>query len=129
MAGREFWEPFAGQEGGPKTVQRQVRDGVLMALQSSPTAGDLYLTAAWLEALTDGFGLRGRELLRASHVFAPRELSLVRGRLRLAALVWPLLGPQDHDALRKDFATYRNAEPRRAAELQAVFAIEGIEIE
>ena len=65
MTGRAFWEPFAGQEGSLKTVQRQVRDGVLMALQSSPTAGDLYLTAAWLEALTDGFGLRGRELLRA----------------------------------------------------------------
>jgi hypothetical protein len=129
MAGREFWEPFAGQEGGPKKVQRQVRDGILLALQSSPAAGDLYLTAAWLESLTDGFGLRGRELLRASHIFAPRELSLVRGRLRFAALVWPLLGPSDHEALRKDFVTYRNAEPGPAAKLRAVFALEGIEIE
>ena len=72
MTGREFWEPFAVQEGSLKYVQRQVRDGVLMALQSSPTSGDLYLTAAWLEALTDGFGLRGRELLRG-HMSLRRE--------------------------------------------------------
>jgi hypothetical protein len=124
-----FWQPFGRLPGGLRGAQRRARDGILLALRAAPTSGDLYLTAAWLESMTDGFGKRGQDLLQASHVFAPRELAVVRGRLILGGRVWPLLSPEQRKALQADLATFRRVDAVGAAAFEARLVEEGLRLE
>ena len=77
---REFWMPLTKERETPRALQQATLDGVIEALHKAPMAGDLYLAAAWIEIRTAGFGSRARELLKASHIFAPRELPLIGDR-------------------------------------------------
>lgn len=125
----EFWDAFDRQEGGRRVAQRLTRDGILLALRSAPTSGDLYLTASWLESVTDGFGTRGQALLEASHVFAPRELAAIRGRLILGGRVWPLLSPEQRKALQADLAIFRSVDAPGAAAFEKRLAEEGMRLQ
>lgn len=129
MMRREFWDAFDQVEGGRRAAQRQTRDGILLALRAAPTSGDLYLTAAWLESVTDGFGARGQALLEASQVFAPRELSVIRGRLILGSRVWPLLSPARRKALQADLAIFRSVDAPGAADFEKRLAEEGMRLQ
>lgn len=125
----EFWQPFDQLRGGRGDAQRQTRDGILIALRSAPTSSDLYLTAAWLESVTDGFGKRGQELLQASHVFAPRELALIQGRLILGGRVWPLLSEAQRDALKADLTIFRSVDAKGAAAFEKRLTEEGMRLQ
>jgi hypothetical protein len=125
----EFWDPFDRLNSGQRSAQRLTRDGILLALRSAPTSGDLYLAAAWLESLTDGFGARGQALLEASHVFAPREFVVIKGRLILGGRVWPLLSPEQRKALQADLAIFRSVDAPGAAEFEKRLAQEGMTLQ
>lgn len=122
----DFWQPLAASGQDLLVMKGAVRDGILKTLAGNPMAGDLWLAAASLEATLSGFGTRGREMLRASHVFAPREMPMVIGRLDFAPLVWPLLKPEDRALLKADLDMVRQAQPQRAAAIEQALAKEGV---
>lgn len=126
MMRQDFWQPFARLPQGSRGIQRMVRDGVLQALRAAPTSGDLYVAAAWLETATDGFGSQAQRLFEASHSFAPRELPLVRARLQLGGIVWPLLGPEARDQMMADFAIFTEVAPAEAAEAGRALTAQGV---
>lgn len=121
-----FWKPFATGGQTPRAMQQAVRDGLLLALRRAPMAGDLYLAAAALETRIDGFGSRGRALLKASHTFAPRELPFVINRLSMAPLVWPLLKDEDRLLMKADLETLRRVQPERASKIEEALAKDGV---
>ena len=129
MMRRSWWDAIS-TEGRPRRQAREgVRDGVLLALQQAPAAGDLYLLAAALETTLQGYTAQTGELLRSSSSFAPRELPVVLERLRFAPLVWPLLGDGDRARYAADFAVYARAEPDRAAKLRDELAAAGVSLQ
>jgi hypothetical protein len=121
-----FWTPFAAEGQTPRAAQQVMRNGLLQALSRAPMLGDLYLAAAWLEVRIEGFGARGRALLKASHRFAPRELPFVVNRLSMAPLVWALLKDEDRALLRADLETLRRVQPERADKIEAALAKDGV---
>lgn len=121
-----FWQPLAVKGQSPRAIQVEVRDGLLLALKASPASGDLYLVAAWLDMVTDGFSDRSRALLRFAQAYAPRELPFVVERLNLAPLVWPLLDAEGRKLFATDLEVLRSVQPERAARLVQALAEEGV---
>lgn len=121
-----FWERLTAKGHSPRTIQAEVRDGLLLALRESPASGDLYLAAAWLDTVTDGFSARTQALMIAAQVYAPRELPFVVERLNLAPLVWPLLDAEGRKPFSSDFQVLRSMQPERAAQLAQRLAEDGV---
>ena len=125
----ESWQALTTPGASPRAAQVKVRDGLLLALERNPAAGDLYLAAAALETRLDGFTDRSLALLRSSRIFAPRELPVLRARLAFAATVWTLLDEEDRQAMRADFAVLRSTEPKIADQMLKALANSGVGLE
>lgn len=125
----EYWSPLLRKGETARPIETAMREGILLALRRSPAAGDLYLAAAALDARIEGFDERALGYFRASRIFAPRELPVLRARLALGATVWGLLEDDDRAGLRSDFALLEHHAPRQAEALKRLFTAAGVTFE
>jgi len=91
MTDEAFWRGPAAEAAGRRSLQMKMREAVLMALQQAPAAGDLWLAAAFLRTILDGFDERAVRYLAASYRFAPGEGQVAYARAGLITHVLPLL--------------------------------------
>lgn len=76
-----FWDELAPPGTDRTPIYSLMDRATKSALKSLPLAGDLWLFAAWLRTMTNGFDEKAAEYLLLSQRFTPREKTLVLSRL------------------------------------------------
>lgn len=112
MTDDAFWSGLAADEASRRALQTLVREAVLGSLSQAPAAGDLWLAAASLQTVLDGFDAHAAAYLAASYRFAPREGQVAYGRAGLIAHVLPLLDGELAEAAAGDLALIEATYPR-----------------
>ncbi len=107
MAGPDFFDGVAASERKRQFLVTILREGVATALQSAPTAGDLWLSMAYLETVSAGFGPRAHKALFNSWQMAPQAAALAPVRARFASLVAGFLDSEGQAALYRDLELVR----------------------
>jgi hypothetical protein len=112
MTGDAFWTGVAAEEASRRALQISVREAVLRSLQQTPMAGDLWLAAAYLHTMLDGFDADAAGYLAASYRFTPREGQVAYPRAGLIAHVLPVLDGPLAEAAAGDLALIATTYPR-----------------
>jgi hypothetical protein len=112
MTDDAFWTGAAAEEASRRALQRNVREAVLRSLRKAPMAGDLWLAAAHLHTILDGFDADAAGYLAASYRFAPREGQVAFARAGLIAHVLPVLDGTLAEAAAEDLAPIAVTYPR-----------------
>ena len=126
MARQEFWADISADAATQRAAKEAALDGVLLALQTEPGAGDLYFCAAWLETTLSGFTERPRRLLRASHIFSKHELDIAVERLLLAPLIWTFLDDAEKTDLKRDLDLVTQLHSNSAAQILRELEEQGV---
>lgn len=112
MTDDAFWTGVAAEEASRRALQISVREAVLQSLQQAPMAGDLWLAAAYLHTILDGFDADAAGYLAASYRFAPHEGQVAYARAGLIAHVLPVLDGPLAEAAAGDLALIEATYPR-----------------
>ena len=91
MARSDFWPDIVRSEAERRALLGVVEEGLVQALATAPSAGDLWLAASQIRSRTTGFDKQAETYLRASYLMAPREGDLARLRHIYLSSVGPLL--------------------------------------
>ena len=86
-----FWSRLARSENERRRFLAISSRGLDEALSRAPLSGAMWLAAAKLRTLQDGFDATAETYLRRSYVLAPREAGVAADRLAFTASVRPLL--------------------------------------
>ncbi len=95
-----FWSGLAQSEADRRGFIALSSRALDHALSRAPLSGAMWLAAAKLRTLQDGFDARAEIYLRRSYVLAPKEAGVAADRLAFTGSIRPLLR-EDFDA---DFA-------------------------
>ncbi|HEX2255838.1 MAG TPA: hypothetical protein VHG92_03890 [Afifellaceae bacterium] len=112
MTDHAFWSGVAADEPARRALQAGMREAVLLGLHQAPVAGDLWLAAAALHTMLDGFDDRAAGYLAASYQFAPREGQVAYARAGLIAHVLPVLDRPLAEAAAGDLALIEATYPK-----------------
>ncbi len=93
-----FWSGLARTEAGRRGFITLSSRALDHALLRAPLSGAMWLAAAKLRTLQDGFDARAEIYLRRSYVLAPKEAGVAADRLAFTGAIWPLLR-EDFDAV------------------------------
>lgn len=91
MTRPDYFSSVADNEMERRKLLIGVEDGIVEALGTAPSAGDLWFAASHVRSRTTGFDRIAEDYLAASYLTAPREGDLARMRHVFLAGVAPLL--------------------------------------
>lgn len=113
MTDDAFWSGLAPSEADRRRFIALSSGGLDLALSRAPLSGAMWLAAAKLRTLQDGFDATAETYLRRSHVLAPREAGVAADRLVFTGSIRLLLrGDFEADFVR-DSRVVCQAEPHR----------------
>lgn len=87
----DFLSPVIDDEAARREVILKLEDGIVEALGTAPSAGDLWFAASLIRSRIVGFDRVAEDYLAASYLTAPREGDLARLRYVYLSQVAPLL--------------------------------------
>ena len=91
MTRPDFLSPVVDNEADRQSLLISLEDGIVEALGTAPSSGDLWFAASYVRSRTTGFDRIAEDYLAASYLTAPREGDLARLRHVYIANVSPLL--------------------------------------
>ncbi len=97
MMNDPFWSGLARSEADRRRFIAVSSLGLDEALRRAPLSGAMWLAAAKLRTLQDGFDAKAETYLRRSYVLAPKEAGVAADRLAFTGSIRPLLR-DDFDA-------------------------------
>jgi len=123
MTNDAFWSGLARSQAERRRLIAVSSRGLDEALSRAPLSGAMWLAAAKLRTLQDGFDARAETYLRRSYVLAPKEAQVAADRLAFTASIRPLLrGDIDADFSR-DIRIVCQTAPGRNRALSRFFAL------
>ena len=111
MMDLSFYEGLWTRERDRVPVLKMLEEGILAALSTAPSAGELWLAATKTRALHTGFDKKAESFLATSYLMAPREADIARARMVFVDSVSRLLRRSYDEARARDEATVEIAYP------------------
>jgi hypothetical protein len=106
-----FWDELAPPGTDRRPIYSLMDRATKSALKSLPLAGDLWLFAAWLRTMTNGFDEKAAEYLLMSQRFTPREKTLVLSRLDFITQVVSTVSAEVKNAGLMDLSVAQRLDP------------------
>ena len=123
MTNDAFWSGLARSESDRRRFIAVSSQGLDEALSRAPLSGAMWLAAAKLRTLQDGFDATAEAYLRRSYVLAPKESGVAADRLAFMLSIRPLLrGEFDAEFSRDNRIVCQTARGRHQA-LSRLFAL------
>lgn len=123
MTNDAFWSGIALSEVERRRFIAVSSQGLDEALSRAPLSGAMWLAAARLRTLQDGFDATAEAYLRRSYVLAPKEAGVAADRLAFVAEVRALLRADFDSDFRRDSRIVCQTAPRRYRALSRFFAL------
>jgi hypothetical protein len=116
MTDNAFWSGLTRSEADRRRFIAMSSRGLDKALSRAPLSGAMWLAAAKLRTLQDGFDATAETYLRRSYVLAPKEAGVAADRLAFLLSIRPLLrGDFDADFERDNRIVCQTARGRHRA--------------
>jgi hypothetical protein len=123
MMDNDFWSGLARSEADRRRFIAVSSRALDLALLRAPLSGAMWLAAAKLRTLQDGFDATAETYLRRSYVLAPREAGVAADRLAFIVEVRALLRADFETDFARDSRIVCQTEPRRYRALSSIFAL------
>lgn len=123
MTNDAFWSGLARSEADRRRLIAISSRGLDKALSRAPLSGAMWLAAAKLRTLQDGFDATAEVYLRRSYVLAPKEAGVAADRLTFTASIRPLLRGDIDAEFFRDVRIVCRTLPRRHRTLSRFFAL------
>ena len=111
MTWPDFLSPVIDDEAARREVIHKLEDGIVEALRTAPSAGDLWFAASHIRSQVAGFDRVAEDYLAASYLTAPREGDLARLRYVYLNQVAPLMRAPMTVERNRDRATVASVYP------------------
>lgn len=121
MTNDAFWSGLARSEADRRRFIAVSSRGLAEALSRAPLSGAMWLAAAKLRTLQDGFDATAETYLRRSYVLAPKEAGVAADRLAFTASIRPLLRGEIDADFSRDIRIVCQTSPRRHRALSRFF--------
>lgn len=123
MTDNTFWSGLTRSEADRRRFIAVSSRGLDEALSRAPLSGAMWLAAAKLRTLLDGFDATAEIYLRRSYVLAPKEAGVAADRLAFTGSIRPLLRENFDADFERDNRIVCQTAPGRHRALSRFFAL------